>query len=284
MYKIAERLGYLHLQPRSNSPLGFVAKYDGNVVGGALLGAGMALSGACPGTLLTQVAAGVRTGLFSLGGALLGGIIWSGPVSALVKRHRERAAPKVDAATLADLLGVSPEGALAVLEAAFITVIATATVYAPRAPEPRILGVIGGLLIGSAQLFSILTRRTMMGVSGSYEEAGNYFWWLAGGADANAKPRSYQNIVFATGVAGGAWALSRAVPELLLPATAGAAAIEPTPLAALAGALLMVVGSRMAGGCPSGHGISGMSLLSISSVVTIASAFGAGAVVATSLY
>jgi uncharacterized membrane protein YedE/YeeE len=44
------------------------------------------------------------------------------------------------------------------------------------------------------------------------------------------------------------------------------------------------VGSRMAGGCPSGHGISGMSLLSISSVVTIASAFGAGAVVATSLY
>jgi uncharacterized membrane protein YedE/YeeE len=284
VYKVAERLGYVRLKPRSNSPLGLVAKYDGNVAGGALLGAGMALSGACPGTLLTQVAAGARTGLFALGGALLGGIIWSGPVSALVKGRNERAAPKVDAATLADLLGVSPAGALAVLEAAFITVIATATMYAPRAPEPRILGAVGGLLIGSAQLFSILTRRTMMGVSGSYEEAGNYFWRLVGSAGADTKPRSYQNIVFATGVAGGAWALSRAVPELLLPATAGAAAVEPTPLAALVGALLMVVGSRMAGGCPSGHGISGMSLLSISSVVTIASAFGAGAVVATSLY
>jgi hypothetical protein len=37
----------------------------------------MALSGACPGTVLPQVAAGVTTGLPVLFGTVLGGIIYS---------------------------------------------------------------------------------------------------------------------------------------------------------------------------------------------------------------
>lgn len=38
----------------------------------------------------------------------------------------------------------------------------------------------------------------------------------------------------------------------------------------------MVFGARLAGGCTSGHGISGMSTLSISSIVTVASIFSGG--------
>jgi uncharacterized membrane protein YedE/YeeE len=42
------------------------------------------------------------------------------------------------------------------------------------------------------------------------------------------------------------------------------------------GGVVMIFGSRMAGGCTSGHGISGMSFLALSSLWTVASIFTAG--------
>jgi len=45
---------------------------------------------------------------------------------------------------------------------------------------------------------------------------------------------------------------------------------------AVFGGAVMVVGARIAGGCTSGHGISGMSQLSVSSIISVVSMFGAG--------
>ena len=45
--------------------------YNANIIGGALLGVGIALAGACPGTVLAQVGAGYKDALFTL----LGGIV-----------------------------------------------------------------------------------------------------------------------------------------------------------------------------------------------------------------
>ncbi|KAJ3506195.1 hypothetical protein NM208_g16103 [Fusarium decemcellulare] len=45
IYKIAERLGYVNVKPRSSSPVGLFGQYDGNVIGGFLLGTDRAL---CP--------------------------------------------------------------------------------------------------------------------------------------------------------------------------------------------------------------------------------------------
>ncbi|KAL1845030.1 hypothetical protein VTK73DRAFT_1308 [Phialemonium thermophilum] len=58
---IFRHLGLVQLKPRNFAPLGWLRgrPYDGNLVGGLLLGHGMALSGACPGTVLAQVALGV---------------------------------------------------------------------------------------------------------------------------------------------------------------------------------------------------------------------------------
>jgi uncharacterized membrane protein YedE/YeeE len=42
------------------------------------------------------------------------------------------------------------------------------------------------------------------------------------------------------------------------------------------GGALLVIGSRIAGGCISGHGISGMSMLSVSSIITVVSMFAGG--------
>lgn len=268
-------MGYLTLKPRSTSPLGLFAKYDGNIIGGALLGAGMALSGACPGTMIVQIGAGVRTGVFALAGAVLGGIIYTGFVGPAVKKQNDTEGTKPEVSTLNGGLGMSKTATIALFETLCIALIATTTLLTPAAPEPLIPGYIGGLLIGSAQIFSLITRRSMMGISGSYEEVGKYFWWLLSGAQSASKP-GYGNIVFGSGVLAGAYGLAKAMPELVEGPVA-----EVSPGLAVAGGCLMIVGSRVAGGCTSGHGISGISLLSTSSVVTITSAFAAGAAVAT---
>lgn len=252
------------------------AKYDGNIIGGALLGTGMALSGACPGVVFAQIGAGVRTGLSALQGAILGGIVWTGFLSKTIKDHNEKAGIKSEVSTLSEQVGLSKAATVTLFEAACIGFIASTTLYTLPASEPKVLGAVGGLFIGTAQLISLLTRRSMMGISGSYEEVGKYFWWLLGGADSNSRP-GHGNIVFATGVLAGAWGLAQVAPELV----AGPIA-EVSPALATIGGALMIIGSRMAGGCTSGHGISGISLLSTSSVITIASTFAAGAAVVSS--
>src|SRR6202162_5000828 len=60
-------LGYVKLQPKA-------ALYAADIVGGLLLGVGITLAGACPGTTLAQIGAGYRDALFTLVGGLAGAI------------------------------------------------------------------------------------------------------------------------------------------------------------------------------------------------------------------
>ena len=53
---------------------------------------------------------------------------------------------------------------------------------------------------------------------------------------------------------------------------------------AFLGGIVAMVGARMAGGCPSGHGLSGMMQLSVSAFVALALFFGVGVVVANAVY
>jgi uncharacterized protein len=53
---------------------------------------------------------------------------------------------------------------------------------------------------------------------------------------------------------------------------------------AILGGIVAMVGARMADGCPSGHGLSGMMQLSVSSIVALAMFFGAGVCVAALVY
>ncbi len=55
-------------------------------------------------------------------------------------------------------------------------------------------------------------------------------------------------------------------------------------LFSLAGGILVMVGARMAGGCPSGHGVSGVSQLGLSSLLALAMFFVGGIVTAFLLY
>ncbi|MBL8702099.1 MAG: YeeE/YedE family protein [Alphaproteobacteria bacterium] len=51
--------------------------YAADILGGVILGIGIAMAGACPGTVLAQVGAGYRDAWFTLGGGLVGALAFS---------------------------------------------------------------------------------------------------------------------------------------------------------------------------------------------------------------
>ncbi|MBF0233733.1 MAG: YeeE/YedE family protein [Desulfamplus sp.] len=55
-------------------------------------------------------------------------------------------------------------------------------------------------------------------------------------------------------------------------------------VAALVGGIIAMIGARLADGCPSGHGLSGMMQLSVSSFVALIMFFGVGVLVAHIVY
>jgi hypothetical protein len=62
--------GLVKLQPKA-------ALYAADAIGGFILGIGIALAGACPGTVLAQVGAGYRDALFTVAGGLAGAVAYS---------------------------------------------------------------------------------------------------------------------------------------------------------------------------------------------------------------
>ena len=62
--------GFVNLYPKATL-------YGADVIGGLLLGAGIALAGACPGTVLAQVGVGYRDALFVLVGGIAGATAFS---------------------------------------------------------------------------------------------------------------------------------------------------------------------------------------------------------------
>ena len=63
-------LGLTRLFPKA-------ALYGADLVGGALLGVGISLAGACPGTVAAQIGAGYRDAWFTLAGGILGAVVFS---------------------------------------------------------------------------------------------------------------------------------------------------------------------------------------------------------------
>jgi hypothetical protein len=62
--------GIVKLQPKATL-------YAADIVGGLILGAGISLAGACPGTTLAQIGVGYRDAIFTLIGGLFGAVAFS---------------------------------------------------------------------------------------------------------------------------------------------------------------------------------------------------------------
>lgn len=257
-------------RPRSASSLGLFGRYDGNIIGGFMIGLGMTITGACPGTVLVQLATGIHSGWYVLAGGVLGGIIYN-RLSGHLRRNQACASPD-DKLTVQSKLNIETNYAVLAYEMLCLALISLATILGPEGTSVPLHPLVGGALIGAAQAASLILTDRPVGVSTGYDVVGAYFWraWRSlVGYDLKSVARPpLESIYFAAGIIAGSKMMIRTFPSTMLETGTNIGAVR-----GVIGGLILVLGARIAGGCTSGHGISGMSMLSISSIITVASMF-----------
>lgn len=306
----------------------------------------MALTGACPGTVLPQVVTGYSSGRYALIGGILGGIIYS-KIRAYI-RHSPNSRPSSSSPvqdakpTLYQKLDPKADEIKAVyIYQNFCWGIILLTSWLSKSQEQSWLSPTwGGVGVGAAQGASLWLTGNTLGTSAAYEQVGDLFWWgvekFGGGEGlsqgktsvnengsghshlnsngntlingngngstahkphstpkSKSTPRpSLHSLPFTFGILLGCYILSHTIslPSHLpspinlnnptSPSFSSSLDISTIPsipiTRALLGGTTMVLGARVAGGCTSGHGISGMSLLSVSSIVSVGAMFGGG--------
>ncbi|KAJ3098783.1 hypothetical protein HK100_005023, partial [Physocladia obscura] len=278
--------------------------YELNILGGALHGVGMALSGACPGTVLVQAGTGVPTAPFVIAGTLVGAVSYGYFHEAVTKWNKEFGTKK-SASTIDNNKPFTLQViAVAVAAAAYPTLWYTGTLVPWRqklfddvrtdfgftssvAAEAANLSsnpfenlpdmstnfyapawspFNAGLGIGIAQLLSILFTDSVIGASGVYPYVGYLIVstidrkWESHAPFYASYRKMSGTFFFMIGVVLGAF-ISSYISGFTFAAGLGHA--TPTILwnagviiRLIFGGIAIVYGSRMAGGCTSGHGIS----------------------------
>ena len=126
-------------------------------------------------------------------------------------------------------------------------------------PIDWLLGLIGGLLIGSAAAMYLLLNGRIMGASGI----------IGGLIDGSQRDTSRERLAFLAGLV--------LIPAIYVALRGGADTHLTDNLAIVAAAGLLVgTGTRIANGCTSGHGVCGISRLSLRGIVATVFYIGAG--------
>jgi uncharacterized membrane protein YedE/YeeE len=124
-----------------------------------------------------------------------------------------------------------------------------------------IWGLVGGMLIGTGGAIYLLVNGRIMGASGI----------IGGLVDGSGLNTKWERLAFLLGVA--------LLPVLLAPIYREVDTHLTENIAVLiAAGLLVGVGTRLANGCTSGHGVCGMSRLSVRGFVATCCYIGAGGV------
>ena len=117
-------------------------------------------------------------------------------------------------------------------------------------PMEFVWGLVGGLMIGLAASIYLLANGRVMGISGI----------LGGLVDGTGWSSWTDRAVFIAGTV--------AAPALMVLILPGAAThLTGNWLVIIAGGLLVGIGTRLANGCTSGHGVCGISRLSLRGIV-----------------
>ncbi|KAJ3329857.1 hypothetical protein HDU76_006995 [Blyttiomyces sp. JEL0837] len=330
----ASVLENLNIFQRSPKPptalgLGLFKGYGANVIGGALVGAGMTLSGACPGTVFVQLGAGIATAPITLFGTFLGSITY-GYIDTQLKKIIPSFGKKSAAITLDSPTKKSPSSLVELKQqnqkqtSLSFPIIATISVallpailYALESISPSSIELdsftnstssfqhhihqhittytlnsiywppaLAGLTIGLSQFLSMALLNSPLGASSVFPYIGfNVVCCVDKQWEVTAPfYKAYKDLQ------GSVWmALGMVLGGLISTIAAGRVLSFAMPLnvfdgnvvlKSIVGGVLLVWGSRVAGGCTSGHGISGMAQLSVASVVTVASMFAGGSLLA----
>ena len=156
---------------------------------------------------------------------------------------------------------------------------------------------VAGIAIGLLQIPAFLMIETALGASSSYVTVGTF---LAGWVDPSllkidyvarhvaANAKNLWQVALVIGIAIGAFVsmkMSGARRHAISPIWSRALGSSSPSLRyalAFAAGFLMLVGARIADGCTSGHGLSGLAQLSVGSTVAVVAMF-AGGILAASL-
>ena len=157
---------------------------------------------------------------------------------------------------------------------------------------------LAGIVIGLLQIPAFLIIQTALGASSSYVTVGGL---IAGWIDPSilhidyvarhvaASAKNWWQVALVGGVAIGAFLsmkLSGARRQPISPIwqrALGSASPTKRYSVAFLGGFVMLLGARIADGCTSGHGLSGMAQLSVGSTVAVAAMFVGGITAATLL-
>ncbi len=113
--------------------------------------------------------------------------------------------------------------------------------------QSYIYGAIGGLTIGVAGAIYLLGNGRIMGASGI----------IGGLIDGSGRKTSLDRLLFIVGLIAAPWL------TLMLSGSASATNITSNPAGLITAGLLVGLGARLANGCTSGHGVCGISRLSL---------------------
>lgn len=247
---------------------------------------------------MVQMAIGMPSGNLVVLGGVIGGLLY--PV---LLPHLQRAcqagsktstvsktAQSDDAsATVHGSFNLSPITVLLGWELMCLTMLRLATAYDPATSKGLRFGVVdpivGGVAVGLAQGVSIYLNKRTLGTSGLYRDLSQ---WITRAAQTFKKTGRFRfpprqliltpAVVFALGIMSAGFTLANTIfkNEYAQFTTTNDRLDTATAILSVAGGAMMVIGARMAGGCTSGHGISGMSTFSWSSFVTTAAMMAGG--------
>lgn len=252
------------------------------IIGGIILGFGMTIVGSCPGMVFVQIGAGVSNAYFTLLGGLLGAIVHgclNDTLNGLFGKPYAKASN-----TLYEIANKTPSfmhlalgggllGAVTLFEILFPwradfnidssinSYALSSTIWPP---------IFAGTLLGTTQLFSFLLTNRSLGSSTSFSIAASQFFsssWLEKNAYLKKwKTGNWDRLIMSAGVLAGS--LLSASMSGVYGKTAGVSMAS-----SLAGGFLLVFGARIAGGCNTGHGISGTAHMLVGSAVATMAMF-----------
>ena len=156
---------------------------------------------------------------------------------------------------------------------------------------------VAGALSGALGVVSVALAGKFMGASTTFVRAGGMIEkifapeWVASSVYYMSKGVKFDwQFLFVIGIFIGALISSlsagtfswQAVPDMWKDRHGGA--VGKRAVVAFAGGIIAMYGARLAGGCPSGHGLSGLAQMSVSGFVSAACFFAGGIIMAALVY
>jgi len=253
------------------------------LLGGMILGCGMSLAGACPGTVPIQIGSGVRWSLFTLGGALVGAFTF-----AILEPSVLRDLGILKAGMLSNPTWDSLTGLPYFVVAGFMAAVFAGAVYYIENFIASSGGItlsltaskwpswISGIMVGSLQFFMLVLAQETLGASRAYVTlVANCLYFIV--------PGFVNNNSYLTGAKSGTANLSQLIfvffacvgsfASCFVSGSSFTGVSGFTPISSFIGGFLIVFGGRLAGGCTSGQGLSGNGVLAINGMAATAGIF-----------